>query len=776
MASFLPTLPDSYFTESNGQRTYGFECIRYTPSTNVGCWRKYQLQDVADKGFSTLMLQGGSSELFYKGGNERAYTLWEYMKGGAVVSDPLAISMKSTEIVQAGAQTRKLANVSAATGELSLTAAPDIVTGAGEFPLSLPFIRTFNPSYRERVKETMTQYRFNSGTQAGGGVGSNVVRRLLKSGGDAQLNDRLGGGWQHNYEVFLVKTNDPSARLGSEYAIFAAHTIAKLRVAKDLISSSDLPSRVSAISALNGVLTYYASTYDNVVVKMGPSNVSFHCCVDGRYYSHQDPAATVAALPYPSFDWRYTGSGGDVIDFSYYYRTHQEYNIQTSALIDSPLNTWNIGIMKADKWAFANGVSLKFEYNYRLLSPPGTETWFPCSAIKVDANYQGSNSSAPCKTTNFLPAGYILLRVSNNLGRSLTFSSSAFEAIGGGQFGYRIESVKDETGRMAIFDKGPCATFTCDYFSVTAPGTGQTRYEYTASADAPDPANPIKPDYQLRRIYTPDDQSSPAVSIGYDNLFRVKEVKDANGAVSHYYPAGIYGVEDWKSSEVLTPALARSTFVFDRRNGALRSVDPLKRETRQKFDRANRAVRIDLPSGVAEERRYDRRGNLVSTCTIPRQTQPGQIGRGCQESLGDIVAKATYVEAENVITCANLVICNKPLTETDARNNATTYSWDTATGQLTKVVKPAGAQTDLAYDSYTGTDGGTLRLLGRKTEKVSAGQNIVTTYAYGAANKYVLKSATVDPDGAASSTTCFQFDAIGNLIGTTDPRAAAACP
>ncbi|MBW8891035.1 MAG: hypothetical protein JF617_02285, partial [Burkholderiales bacterium] len=135
-----------------------------------------------------------------------------------------------------------------------------------------------------------------------------------------------------------------------------------------------------------------------------------------------------------------------------------------------------------------------------------------------------------------------------------------------------------------------------------------------------------------------------------------------------------------------------------------------------------------------------------------------------------------YVEAENVITCANLVICNKPLTETDARNNATTYSWDTATGQLTKVVKPAGAQTDLAYDSYTGTDGGTLRLLGRKTEKVSAGQNIVTTYAYGAANKYVLKSATVDPDGAASSTTCFQFDAIGNLIGTTDPRAAAACP
>jgi hypothetical protein len=94
---------------------------------------------------------------------------------------------------------------------------------------------------------------------------------------------------------------------------------------------------------------------------------------------------------------------------------------------------------------------------------------------------------------------------------------------------------------------------------------------------------------------------------------------------------------------------------------------------------------------------------------------------------------------------------------------------------VTKVVKPLGAQTDLVYDVYAGTDGGTLRLLGRKTEKVSASQNIVTAYAYDAANRYVLKSATVDPGGAASSTTCLQFDAVGNLIGTTDPR-AAACP
>lgn len=773
MASFLQTLPDSYFVEANGQRTYGFDCIRYTPSTNVGCWRKYQLQDVADLGFSTLMLQGGSSELFYKSSNERAYTLWEYMKGGGVVSDPLGISMKSTEIVQAGAQARKLANVSAATGELSLTAAPDIVAGAGEFPLSLPFIRTFNPSYRERVKEATTQYRFTSGTQAGGGIASNVVRRLLKSGGDAQLNDRLGGGWQHNYEVFLIKANDPSARLGSEYALFAAFTIAKLRVAKDLISASDLPSRVSAIAAVNGILTYYGSTNDNVIVKMGASNVSFHCCVDGKYYSHQAPTATVAPLPYPSADWRYVGSGGDVIDFSYYYRTQQKYDIQTAQPIDSYLNTWNLGIMKADKWAFANGVTLKFDYNYRLLVPPGSETWFPCSAMKVDES--SSFSSAPCKNTNVLPAGYILLRVSNNLGRSLTFSSSAFEAVGGGQFGYRIESVKDETGRTATFDKGPCTTFTCDYFSVTAPGVGPTRYEYTASADAPDPANPIKPDYQLRRIYTPGNQSSPAVSISYDNLFRVKEVKDANGAISRYYPAGIYGVEDWKPSEVLSPTLARSTIVFDRRNGALRSVDPLKRETRQKFDRANRVIRTDLPSGVAEERQYDRRGNLLATCIIPRQTQSGQIGRGCQESAGDIVTRATYVEAENVITCANLVVCDKPASETDARGYVTNYSWDTTTGQLTKILKPAGAQTDLVYDAYTGTDGGTLRLLGRKTEKVSASQNIVTTYAYDAANKFVLRSATVDPDGAARSTTCLRFDPVGNLTGTTDPR-AATCP
>jgi YD repeat-containing protein len=236
------------------------------------------------------------------------------------------------------------------------------------------------------------------------------------------------------------------------------------------------------------------------------------------------------------------------------------------------------------------------------------------------------------------------------------------------------------------------------------------------------------------------------------------------------------GTERWKRAQTISPRVdvsEVSTTIFDDKNNPTVVTDPLGRTSRYAYDNAGRKIREFTPEMGQTRWTYDARGNLLQTCVMPKSAT--DLDRACSAGAGDLVSSSTYVEGPLVWSCANLVVCNKPLTETDARSFGTTYSWDTTTGQMTKVVKPLGAQTDLVYDAYAGTDGGTLRLLGRKTEKVSASQNIVTAYAYDAANRYVLKSATVDPGGAASSTTCLQFDAVGNLIGTTDPR-AAACP
>ncbi len=754
MAGFLGTVPDQYSVDNaDGTKTFGLTCI-----SGTNCWRKSQLQDVASKGYSTIMLEGGSSELFYKGVGERSYTMWEYSKGGVMVSDPLAPALKTTEIIDLAAERRKWLGVSPAAGGVSFQTAPDLVAGAGDFPLSLPFIRTFSPTYRERAKTISTVYRKYTSNQMGGGYFASDVFRLLKSGGDAQYHDRLGGGWMHNYQIHLMTTNDPSAALGGEYVLFANGVIGALQVSRDLSASWDLGSRTTSMLSFSGFLVYHG--YNAVTVANGPKSTMFHCCVDGRFYSHQDPSATV--VNNGNGTWRYTGAGGDTIDFSLYERTAQEYNIQTGDLYaDSPFNRDNVSIFKADSWSFPNGVKLKFEYNYRLFSPPGTMTWFMCGGV--------------CQTRNTLPAGYVLWRVSNNLGRSLTFSSSAFNAAGGGQYGYGINTVTDDSGRVVSFDRGGCATYTCDYFSVTSPELKVTRYEYTGGSDSPDPATIGKPDYQLRRWRTAGNPGSAYQTIAYDEIFRAKTLKDANGGIVAYYPGGIYGVEEWQKSEVLDAMGVRSKQVFNDKSSLVETVDGLQRRSRSAYDRVGRVIRTDDPGGLAVEKSYDVRGNLVSTCTIPVQTDPAQAGRGCDKTKGDIVTATAYYEPAGRHTCVDAVLCNKPTSDTDAKDLVTSYAWYSY-GELKEILRPADSDSKqprikATYSDFAGTDG-TFKLLTSKEERVSDSADLTTDYAYDIANKFVLKSVTVDPGGVAA-TTCLKFDKAGNLVAQTDPRGGA---
>jgi hypothetical protein len=357
-------------------------------------------------------------------------------------------------------------------------------------------------------------------------------------------------------------------------------------------------------------------------------------------------------------------------------------------------------------------------------------------------------------------------------------------------FPRQIISVSDENGRSVSFKVSACpltgtytsggqtyyADFgTCDTFAVTAPDGATTTYDYTPGSDSPDPVWYDRSPYRLRRWFTPSNPTAAYQVFAYDDAYRVKTVTDVLGHQTQYF-AGGFADEPLKHAQAIDAAGNLSEAWYDQWNDNLESIDPLGRITEKAYDAAHRVALATPPELDCVATTYDLRSNALSSSHYPKG--------GCQLS-GPVVSltsspgtplttSSTYGEASSVLICVNLVVCNKPFTTTDARGNTTNYSWDSGTGNLTQVRLPADTngnrpETDLAYTSFNGA-----YLLTSKSEKISASTSTTTSYTYNASNKYVLSTATVD-SGGLGLRTCFKFDAVGDLISTSDPR-ATSCP
>jgi YD repeat-containing protein len=157
-------------------------------------------------------------------------------------------------------------------------------------------------------------------------------------------------------------------------------------------------------------------------------------------------------------------------------------------------------------------------------------------------------------------------------------------------------------------------------------------------------------------------------------------------------------------------------------------------------------------------------------------------------------------------TCSNPVTCNKPSSETDANSNETDYTYDPVHGGITSEMQPppaAGAARPLKLTNwvqktpYYKNPSGTLVasstpiwVVNTVTEcQTVAGGNTpvcdnsapkrVTTYEYGAngtANALWPHGIAVTADGT-TRRTCYSYDALGDKISETSPRAGlASCP
>jgi YD repeat-containing protein len=165
-----------------------------------------------------------------------------------------------------------------------------------------------------------------------------------------------------------------------------------------------------------------------------------------------------------------------------------------------------------------------------------------------------------------------------------------------------------------------------------------------------------------------------------------------------------------------------------------------------------------------------------------------------------------YPEPDVLFDCAATPrkICNKPMWRKDYNGNQTDYTYDPAHGGVLTETDPApvpgGIRPQVRYD-YAARRAWVLGGGGYVPEAVSiylpvrksfcakgaasgsgcalAGDEVVTTYDYGpdsGPNNLNLRGETVTADGI-SRRTCYAYDAQGNRISTTTPRAGlGTCP
>lgn len=732
--------------------------------------RKGRLQDAANNGYSTIMTtaapaNGGS--IFYSS-TASSYAVLEGAKGGSALgsANPASIPLKTIDEVPPSWYQANKSSVSLATGELTLTPPADIVTGVGDFPNSLAFQRLYRSGgVSERMVGTYIS-RWHPQSQDNPPTRFSAFREY--TGADSDYSAKMGGAWTHNWEVLARYGNDAPSAFGATSALDAGAVIAGIFALTDAAKTISFSNRLATM--LGAAWVGEKLMYNHVTISGGGNSESFHRLTDLSFNAPPGSGSrllqTNEILPntrdYSVLTFRYIRRDGDELTFDW-------------AGNSAPANEKS-PLFKAKKWTFPDGVTVTFEYQY----------YNQMFTVPAQTSIQVRNTR------------HILAYVYNNLGRRLNFNSQVVIVPSGNSDdsgwaigGFKLTSVTDENGRSVGFNLAGCAgqnTWTCPTLTVTSPVSAPSKYEYAANAASPDPAIPLKPNYQLRRWFKPSDQSNPFNSVRFDEMFRVQQKTDLLGRATRYSPGGIWGTELWKRGEIVDALNYATVNVFDDNGNVLSITDANNHTTKNEYDDQNRLTRTINPEGDEIVRTYDVRSNPLN---VVRKAKPAS-------GLTDIPeARNTYVEGANVTPCINQVTCNRVATFQDANSQITTFSYNTTTGLLltsTSPTVPLGGstgtpRTTLCYRSYTIPNaGGTIWMLRGKIERVNSTATRVSLFDYNTLNKYVLSTVVADPSTtltppAAGALTCntasktgldltttFTFDGVGNILSINGPR------
>lgn len=200
--------------------------------------------------------------------------------------------------------------------------------------------------------------------------------------------------------------------------------------------------------------------------------------------------------------------------------------------------------------------------------------------------------------------------------------------------------------------------------------------------------------------------------------------------------------------------------------------------------------KLDFAVGLA--------GNVGSKTATPKSGSPLTA---TQVTLGYPIDN--YNPTDPVCVAAGAALCDKPLLKTDERGNQTDYAWDATHGGILSETGPAvngiRPQTRYTYSQryawirasgggYTPATSPVWVLVQKSSCKAGAasgsgcalaGDEVRTDYDYGpnsGPNNLLLRGTVEDATGLALRT-CYGYDAQGNRVSETKPRAGlGACP
>ena len=686
-----------------------------------------------------------------------AYDSWAagWSKGAGGSSDPTGTVANTTTVQDYSVRGKKFYGVDLNSGDFTLSLPPDLVTGFADFPESLSYQRFYSPS----AEGFICAY------------GTDCSRTAAEPSG-------LPIGWSHSLAISAHLTSDGFASMGRQSALDASGTISALYVLRNLFLSSNSAANFGSFTAFESNLTAIFTTNwlgenlsKNVVaVRRPPQREAFVKLPDGSFN------------PQPGRADILTQSG-------------------TQPVYDG-VNGWNNSGLTYNL-TLTDGSVLAFEYGSTAGGPSSLFTpgsWKFPSGINLSFTYTG-----PAPSACLLECEKVLSTVSNNLGRSLTFTTvSGFNASNQPTY---TQSVTDDSGRAVViqsFPSGggphnlPTDSATVQTILVTAPdGASVSRYDYV-----PAPSTNINRSYY--RIYdwlTPTEtafSATPFVTAGFDSLYRVKTITDNSYPTrfaTNYYLSGFYGVENQRRTDVIDPLGADTTSYFDRWGNTVETIDPLDRITSHTYDTDHRLASTTYPGLNTDSFTYDIRNNPLTTVHTPK---PGSVLSSTSESL-------SYPEGPTLLACVTESSCNQPATKTDADQNTTQYAYlASGTGQLQRTTGPVvtpqtggasgSSQIDVCYTAVTGSDGQSISLPAAVITKVDASTTRVKSFAYNTlANHFVLASSVIDPatsysppsaaggscgtvskSNALSLTSAYTFDSVGNVASVDGPIAGTA--
>lgn len=752
--------------------------------TNYGSVRTSLLTEWANEGYEFIIPQSGLPSCGYPspsatgscirdGGDygftatSSAFLIAEAVKGGAgsVAADLVDATINTTRRSDYSLFQKKYSSVDPATGTLTLSPPPDVVAGAGKFPYALPLSRTYGSN--SRVGGWMTAQPH--------GDGESIAADNGYSAPDSFVSGRLGGAWLHNYDIAAEIANDGYEAFGGHGGLPASAAIAAIFTLYDINKTIDFPHRLSSTLTSYWFGSNYLMSH-TVLIHKALQTESFQKLPDNTFTPLKNTKATLVQ----------TGSVTGVIAFDI-----------------TPSAAWGRNDYGAVKFAYTDDDGSIMSFNQcRMIiaiasqfcggSIPITSWTFPMG-VAVQFNYQSVPAST-CQDSD-IPGSYacyggvtVLTSVTNNLGRSLTFTSSET-----GPYVFQIASVTTDSNQTVTYSNSGCATQyyqtpLCNFFSVTTPDGATTQYGYAAGTDSPDPTIPyLSENYRLRRVFFPTTPTAATYVFSYDGKGRLSTMTDSLGNQTTYDSGGLYA-EQWRRADVIDATGSVSTSYFDDGASLLASIDGLGRTTGYTYDLSRRKLTTTYPELNYDAYSYDVRSNVLSTTRYP---VPGS-------NWSPITTGTVYNEAATVVTCVNAATCNQPATTTDSLGNLTTYTY-LSSGQLQRVVGPAvtaqtggtagSEQTDFCY-TPTAVGSGTVNLLTGSIQQVTASVTRVKTLGYDtAANHLNLVSVTDDPAttwvppttaGGACTTvakssplalqTSITYDPNGNVASITNPR------